>query len=187
MLPILYLSQTLSSFTKCWCAGYRLIFSVLLASGLVGCGNLDQYDITLNDRTLYTPRDLFEDYYLPDVALSNCVTQAIEDGQVYVAGHLDVLNCSDAGIESLSGLSRFSGLKRLKVTDNNIRNLVELSRLTQLEELRLDGNNIVDIVPLTVLPSLNLVSLEDNPALQCHSLVRFRGGVEVIVPEHCSP
>ena len=109
MLPILYLSQTLSSFTKCWCAGYRLIFSVLLASGLAGCGNLDQYDITLNDRTLYTPRDLFEDYYLPDVALSNCVTQAIEDSQVYVAGGLDVLNCSDAGIESLSGLSRFSG------------------------------------------------------------------------------
>ena len=174
MLPILYLSQTLSSFTKRWCAGYRLIFSVLLAGGLAGCGNLDQYDITLNDRTLYTPRDLFEDYYLPDVALSNCVTQAIEDSQVYVAGGLDVLNCSDAGIESLSGLSRFSWLKRL-------------SKLTQLEELRLDGNNIVDMVPLTVLTSLNLVSLEDNPALQCHSLVRFRGGVEVIVPEHCSP
>ena len=29
-------------------------------------------------------QDLFEDYYLPDIALSNCVTQAIEDGQVYV-------------------------------------------------------------------------------------------------------
>ena len=186
MLPILYLSQTLSSFTGTWRCGYRLIVSVLLASGLASCGNLDQYDITLNDRTLYTPRDLFEDYYLPDIALSNCVTQAIADSQVYVAGGLEVLNCSEAGIESLSGLSRFSGLKRLKLTGNNIRNLVELSKLTQLEELRLEGNNIVDIVPLTVLLSLNLVSLEDNPALQCHSLVRFRGEVEVIAPEHCS-
>jgi len=186
MLPILYLSQTSSSFTERWRRGYRLIISVLLASGLASCGNLDQYDITLNDRTLYTPRDLFEDYYLPDVALSNCVTQAIEDGQVYVAGGLEVLNCSEAGIESLSGLSRFSGLKRLKLTGNNIRNLVELSKLTQLKELRLEGNNIVDIVPLTVLPSLNLVSLEDNPALQCHGLARFHGGVEIIAPEHCS-
>ena len=186
MLPILYLSQTLSSFTGTWRCGYRLIVSVLLASGLASCGNLDQYDITLNDRTLYTPRDLFEDYYLPDIALSNCVTQAIEDSQVFVASGLEVLNCSEAGIESLSGLSRFSGLKRLKLTDNNIRNLVELSKLTQLEELRLEGNNIVDIVPLTVLPSLDLVSLEDNPALQCHSLVRFPDGVEVVVPEHCS-
>ena len=186
MLPILYLSQTLSSITARWRRGYRLIVSVLLASGLVSCGSLDQYDITLNDRTLYTPRDLFEDYYLPDIALSNCVTQSIEDSQVFGASGLEVLNCSEAGIESLSGLSRFSGLKRLKLTDNNIRNLVELSKLIQLEELRLDGNNIVDIVPLTVLPSLNLVSLEDNPALQCHSLVRFPNGVKVVEPEHCS-
>ena len=186
MLPILYLSQTLSSFTERWRRGYRLIISVLLAGGLASCESLDQYEITLNERTLYTPRDLFEDYYLPDVALSNRVTQAIEDGQVYVAGGLEVLNCSEAGIESLSGLSRFSGLKRLKLTDNNIRNLVELSKLTQLEELRLDGNNVVDIVPLTVLPNLNVVSLEDNPALQCHSLARFRGDVEIIAPEHCS-
>ena len=94
MLPILYLSQTLSSFTERWRRGYRLVISVLLASGLASCGNLDQYDITLNDRTLYTPRDLFEDYYLPDIALSNCVTQAIEHGQVYVAGGLEVLNLS---------------------------------------------------------------------------------------------
>ena len=186
MLPILYLSQTVSSYTARWRRGYRLIVSVLLASGLASCGNLDQYDITLNDRTLYTPRDFFEDYYFPDIALSNCVTQAIVDGQVFVAGGMQVLNCSDAGIESLSGLSRFIGLKRLKLTDNDIRNLVELSRLTLLEELRLDGNNIVDILPLTVLPGLNLVSLDDNPALQCHSLVHFRSEVEVIAPEHCS-
>jgi len=187
MLPIFDLSQTLSSSTGLWRYGYRLILSMLIASVLVGCGNLDQYDITLNDRTLYTPRDLFEEYYLPDVALSNCVTQAIEDGQVFAAGGLEVLNCSEAGIKSLSGLSRFSGLKRVKLTDNGIRNLVELSKLTQLEELRLDGNQIVDIVPLTMLPSLEIVSLGDNPALQCHSLVRFRGQVDVIAPEHCSP
>lgn len=186
MLPTLYLSQNLSSFTAGWGRRYRLIVSVLLASVLVNCGNLDQYDITLNDRTLYTRRNFFEDYYLPDFALSNCVTQAIEDEKVLVAGGLEILNCSEAGIESLSGLSRFNGLKRLKLTDNNIRNLVELSKLTQLEELRLQGNNIVDIVPLTVLPSLNFVSLHDNPSLQCHSLFRFRGEVEVIAPEHCS-
>ena len=186
MLQILYLSQTVSSLTARRRRGYRLILSVLLASGLASCGNLDQYDITLNDRKLYTPRDLFEDYYLPDVALSNCVTQAIEDGQVFAAGGLEVLNCSEAGIESLSGLSRFNGLKRLKLTDNDIRNLVELSKMTLLEELRLENNKIVDIVPLTVLPRLNVVSLDDNPALQCHSLLRFRRGVEVIAPEHCS-
>ncbi|MEC8527430.1 MAG: hypothetical protein VXY63_08830, partial [Pseudomonadota bacterium] len=62
----------------------------------------------------------------------------------------------------------------------------ELSRLSQLEELRLDGNKIVDIVPLTALPILGLVSLSNNPSLQCHSLVRFRDGVKIVAPEHCS-
>lgn len=186
MLPIVYLSPTPSSFTPLWRIGYRLILLVLLASALVSCGNLDRYDITLNDRTLYMPRDLFNDYYLPDIALSNCVTQAIEDRQVFKSGGLEVLNCSEAGIQSLSGLSRFSRLKRLKLADNDILNLVELSRLTQLEELRLDGNKIVDIVPLTALPILGLVSLSNNPSLQCHSLVRFRDGVEIVAPEHCS-
>ena len=186
MLPILDLSQTLSSFAALLQRGNRFIVSMLILSALVGCGNLDQYDITLNDRTLYTPRDLFEDYYLPDIALSNCVAQAIEDGQVFAAGGLEVLNCSEAGIQSLAGLSRFTGLRRLKLSDNDIRNLVELSKLTELEELRLDGNKIVDIVPVTTLSSLNVVSLDDNPALQCHSLARFRGQVEIIAPEHCS-
>ena len=68
MLPILYLLQTLSSITARWRRGYRLIVSVLLASGLVSCGSLDQYDITLNDRTLYTPRDLFCLLYTSDAA-----------------------------------------------------------------------------------------------------------------------
>ena len=186
MLPSLYLSPTLSSSNPLWRLGYRLILPVLLASALVSCGNLDRYDITLNDRKLYMPKNLFNDYYLPDIALSNCVTQAIEDRQVFKSGGLEVLNCSKAGIQSLSGLSRFSRLKRLKLADNDILNLVELSRLTQLEELRLDGNKIVDIVPLTALPILGFVSLSNNPKLQCHSLVRFRDGVEVVAPEHCS-
>ena len=186
MLPIFDLSQILSSLALPGRRVYRLVVSMLLLAGLASCGNLIQYDITLNDRTLYTPKDLFEDYYLPDVALGNCVAQAIEDAQVFVAGGLEVLNCSEAGIRSLSGLSRFTGLKRLKLTDNDIRNLVELSKLTLLEELRLDGNLIVDIVPLTILPSLSLVLLSDNPALQCHSLVRFSDQVEVMAPEHCS-
>lgn len=186
MLKIFDLSQTLLGFTALLRHGHRSILLMSLLSTAVGCGNLDNYDITLNDRTLYTSGDLFEDYYLSDFALSNCVAQAIEDGQVFTVRGLDVLNCSEAGIESLSGLSRFTGLKRLKLTDNGIRNLVELSKLTQLEELRLDGNKIVDIVPLTVLPGLSLVSLSNNPALQCHSLMRFHNWVEVVVPEHCS-
>jgi hypothetical protein len=131
------------------------------------CSHLDRYDITLNERTLYSPRSLFEDYYLPDAALADCVSQAIEDAEIVTADGLEVLNCSKAGIQSLGGLARFSELKRLKVNDNNIRNA------------------IVDVVPLTALPDLQTVSLTGNAALQCHSLSQFANRVTVIKPEHC--
>ena len=85
------LSQILSSFAAPRRRRYKLLVLMLLASGLIGCESLDQYHITLNDRTLYTPRDLFADYDLPDLALSNCINQAIEDGQVFSADSLKFL------------------------------------------------------------------------------------------------
>ena len=149
------------------------------------CSHLDRYDITLNERTLYSPRSLFEDYYLPDAALADCVSQAIEDAEIVTADGLEALNCSKAGIQSLGGLARFSELKRLKVNDNNIRNLVELTKLDALLEIQIDNNAIVDVVPLTALPDLQTVSLTGNAALQCHSLSQFANRVTVIKPEHC--
>lgn len=149
------------------------------------CSNLSEYEITFNERKVYSPSALFSDYFLPDVGLATCVEQAIEDGQVTTASGLEILNCSNAGIESLEGLSRFSGLKRLKLTDNDLLNLVELSQMTELTELQLNDNRIVDIVPVTQLPRLLFVSLSKNENLQCRGLDRFPDRVEIVKPEHC--
>ncbi|MDA8797206.1 hypothetical protein N9N10_01920 [Luminiphilus sp.] len=160
-----------------------IVIAPLIA--LTSCSALEKYDITLNERSLYSPRSLFEDYHIADPGLASCVAQAIEDGLIYTSSGLEVLNCSDAGIRSLSGLSQFQALQRIKLTDNVVRNLVELTSLERLTELQLDSNLIVDIVPLVNLPALEHVNLMGNDALQCHSLDRFNDQVQVTKPEHC--
>ncbi|MEL0151834.1 MAG: hypothetical protein VW779_01335 [Halieaceae bacterium] len=150
-----------------------------------GCSNLKKYDVTFNDRAVYSPQVLFSDYRINDKALSMCIEQAIKDFEVYSASGLEILNCSDAGIQSLLGLSQFKNLKRLKLSDNNIRNLVELSVMGDLIDVQLDGNQVVDGVPLTVLSRLEQVNLSRNPALQCDGLGKFSSDVDIILPEHC--
>lgn len=157
----------------------------MLLISLGGCGSLKKYDVTFNDRAIYSPRVLFSDYRINDRALSNCIEQAIKDFEVYTASGLEVLNCSDAGIRSLLGLSQFNNLKRLKLSDNQIRNLVELSVMHALIEIRLDGNQIVDSVPMAVLPNLEQVNLSRNSALQCDGVAQFSPAVRILMPEHC--
>ena len=161
----------------------------LILIGLVtsssGCSNLKKYDVTFNDRAVYSPQVLFSDYRINDRALSICIEQAIKDFEVYSASGLEILNCSDAGIKSLLGLSQFKNLKRLKLSDNNIRNLVELSVMRDLIDVQLDGNQVVDSVPMAILPRLERVNLSRNPALQCDGLSKFSADVNLTLPEHC--
>lgn len=156
-----------------------------LAISLGGCSTIKRYDVTFNDQAVYTPQALFNDYRINDRALSNCIDQAIKDFEVYTASGLEILNCSDAGISSLLGLSRFKDLKRLKLSDNKIRNLVELSVMPELIDVQLDGNQIVDSVPMAVLPRLEQIKLSRNPALQCDGLMKFSPKVRITPPEHC--
>ena len=152
---------------------------------LAGCSNLKKYDVTFNDAAVYSPQTLFNDYRISDTALANCIEQAIKDFEVYTVNGLEILNCSDAGINSLAGLSQFRSLKRVKLSGNNIRNLVELSVMTDLVDIQLDGNRVVDSVPITSLPRVKRVNLFNNPAMQCNGLVKFRSGIQITAPEHC--
>ena len=162
---------------------------LIMLSGTVmslgGCSTIKRYDVTFNDQAVYSPQVLFNDYRINDRALSNCIEQAIKDFEVYTASGLEILNCSDAGIRSLLGLSQFKNLKRLKLSDNRIRNLVELSVMHELIDVQLDGNQIVDSVPMVGLPRLEQIKLSQNPALQCDGLMKFSPRVRVTPPEHC--
>ncbi len=182
MLTNLFDRSSGSHILKKACLGFTVFLCLL---SLSSCSQLKKYDVTFNDSTLYSPQPLFSEYRIADQGLATCVEQAIEDFEVYTEAGLEVLNCSNAGISSLIGLSQFRNLKRLKLSGNDIRNLVELSVMTNLVEVQVDGNNIVDSVPLTALPSIKDVNLAHNPALQCPGLMRFPAHVRIVFPEHC--
>lgn len=162
---------------------YRLFVSLFtLPVLLAACAD---YDFTVNERVVYTPRELYRDFKVADPALHDCITQTIADRGISAANQLTDLNCSNAGISDLDGLARFSGLLYLRLSSNAIRNLVELQALTSLQEIYLDHNRVVDPVPLYQLPALDFVDLSHNPDLQCPESAGLLRATTVVLPRHC--
>jgi Leucine-rich repeat (LRR) protein len=148
-------------------------------------GACQNYDITLNERVIYTPDPLFENYLIPDDALRHCLIATIETYKITAAVQLVELNCSFAGIANLEGLATFTGLVRLRLSSNEIVNLVELGKLTELRELQLDDNRIIDPVPLEKLSHLRDLDISGNPALQCPGN-KLPKQLTLRLPDHCT-
>jgi Leucine-rich repeat (LRR) protein len=163
---------------------HRLVygFSGLALFLLCACQG---YDFKVNDKVVYAPNPLFSNFTVADPGLYNCLKQAINDGVVSEPEQLTTLDCSFAGIESLDGLSTFTGLTALRLSANKVRNLVELSKIVTLQELYLDDNQIIDPVPLYELPALSKLDLSGNPALQCPKPGSLAQVATVILPQHC--
>lgn len=157
-----------------------LVFSLLVA--LTGCR---QYEVSVNDRVLYTPRDPMADTEIADPALRDCLEQALRDAGVTTTGELRQLNCSHAGIERLDGIAAFTGLEWLDLDGNRIRNLVELGQLQGLTRVQLADNRVVDPVPMTSITGLGYLDLSGNAALQCPKTGAFPATARVLLPEHC--
>lgn len=163
---------------------HRLIYGFAAAACIV-LAACQGYDVTVNEKVVYSPKPLFRDYTAPDPGLSSCLGQAINDGVITNAQQLTALDCSFAGIENIEGLSAFTGLVTLRLSSNKIRNLVELNKLTALETLYLDNNQVVDPVPLEPLAALRELDLSGNPALQCPRPGSLAQLTSLVLPEHC--
>lgn len=145
----------------------NLLIKLALPAGLLACQG---YEITVNERQVYSPAPLFTEFSLPDRNLQACVDQHIKDQKIHSAGQLQVLRCSFAGIENLAGLALFSGLERLDLSDNQLTHIDELARLDQLQQLHLDNNRIRSAAPLLALLHLRQLSLTGNARLACDDL-----------------
>jgi hypothetical protein len=150
---------------------------------LAACSN---YDFTVNDNLVYSPKTLFSEYDTPDPGLKNCLEQAILDATITKADALTRLNCSHAGIETLQGLETFTGLIQLKLSTNKIRNLAPVVSLIHLQELYLDDNIVVDPVPLYPLFAMRTLDLGGNAALQCPRAAAFAHLRSLTLPDHCT-
>jgi Leucine-rich repeat (LRR) protein len=157
--------------------------AMALAALSAGCG---QYDVTFNDRLVYTPAPLFTDFEIDDPALADCLRQTIADGKVTAPEQLTVLACSHAGISSLKGLEQFTGLTRIKLDSNRIDDISPLLALELLEVVLLDGNRLSDVQPLLRLPALQRLSLTENPGLVCPESAGVPASLDLVLPAHCS-
>jgi hypothetical protein len=159
-------------------------FSICVTLALLaGCTN---YDFTVNDTLVYSPKTLFSDFDTPDPGLNNCLEQAIIDAEIDEADALKRLNCSHGGIETLQGLEVFTGLIQLKLSANKIRNLAPLVGLIHLQELYLDDNVVVDPVPLYPLYTMRTLDLAGNAVLQCPQAAEFSHLRSLTLPDHCN-
>ena len=151
------------------------------------CNN---YSISVNNNTVYTPPPLFKDFNIADVHLRDCVQQTIIDKHVTKSQDLKQLNCSNAGIESLSGIETFSALEQINFAENKINSISQLSKLTQIQTLILRKNNLTDAEPLLHLMHLKELDISENGNLSCGDLKQMKsnfhhGELNAVLPEQC--
>ena len=166
--------------------GLRATFALISIALVTACSTLGEYDITVNDVTVYEPASPLRVDGIEDTALQNCLQQTADDIEATQPSDIMSLNCSDAGITSLAGLSQFDQIRLLKLNDNAIRNLLELERLEVLEQLWLDNNDIIDAIPVLGMSGLRTLSLQDNPRLQCPPSDMIPPTLQLTLPEHCT-
>lgn len=168
---------------------YLWIFCALIISLLVsGCKN---YSVSVNENVVYMPPSLFKDYQITDQQLLGCVQQTIYDAHITRAEDLTKLNCSNAGIKSLSGLDKFFALKELNLADNQIADITVIGNLGRLEILKLNGNSIENPTPLLYLLHLKQLDLQTNPSLICKGMAQIianqnKDTTEILLPQHCA-
>jgi Leucine-rich repeat (LRR) protein len=127
----------------------KILLSIITMLALLSC---ERYQVTLNEREIYTPAILFSDFQILDPALRTCVTQAINDQKISKPQDLKLLNCSYAAIIQLDGLERFSKLETVNFSNNKLADIKPLMFFGDLKRLDLRGNS--------GLPCKDLRSLE---------------------------
>ena len=158
---------------------------IALLMSVTGCAELGQYDITVNNVTVYEPPAPYTVSGIKDPALTACLKQSLLDIDARMAADLLTLNCSDAGIQSLAGLEQFTQIQSMKLSSNDIRNLLVLERLTALNQLWLDNNDVVDPIPVLRMTGLKELNLAGNPSLQCPDPENVPRHLSLNLPNHC--
>ena len=140
----------------------KILLSIIAMLALSAC---DRYQVTLNEREIYTPAVLFNDFQILDPALRVCVTQAISDQRISRPQDLELLNCAYAGITQLDGLERF----------------------TKLETVNFANNKLLDIRPLMFFGDLKRLDLRGNRGLSCKDLLSLEMllNADLLSPQSC--
>jgi Leucine-rich repeat (LRR) protein len=167
---------------------YTKYFSLALPiATLISCNDLS---VNLNNKVIYTPTLLFKEFTMADEHLKSCLEQTIADKHISKASELTQLNCSHAGIKSLSGIEMFSELTELNLNENNLNDIHELETLSKLQVVMLRKNNLTSAEPFLKLLHLKEVDLAENEQLKCREVTQIehnfsKNELKLIRPTHC--
>lgn len=172
---------------RCSSFPFCTVYLALATALLGGCAD---YQITLNERAVYTPPPLLANFALEDKNLQACIEQTIYDQKIYKVEELKQLVCTNAGVESLTGIHIFTHLEQVNLSDNGIRSLDPLANLEHLSALSLRGNALSHIQPLKDQQGLQSLDLSGNKNLRCEALGEVVAGLsnslQLIPPEQCN-
>lgn len=147
------------------------------------------YDVTLNEKVVYSPPQLFADFEFADPSLQSCVQQSIKDQRLTAANQLTRLVCTSGNIQSLEGIEIFSSLRQLKLSANSLRNIDALASLPALQTLSLAENRLQSVRALLGNTELVRLDLKKNPDLECAGVVELMNrnpALRVDLPDHCT-
>jgi hypothetical protein len=169
----------------------RLSVFLLGLTLLLSISACQKYQVSLNDKVLYTPPGVFKDYQIADPQLADCVKQTIYDLHASKVEQITQLNCSNAGIKSLVGLGKFYALTAVNLADNQLTSIDEIGKLGRLQTLILNNNPIKDMTPLLQLLHLQDLQLEKITTMDCTPAAQLLAnlkplGAKVLLPEHCA-
>ena len=161
----------------------RLMLSIACLN-IAACAN---YEVSVNERTVYTPQPLFTDFRVADHRLQTCLDQTIKDAKITRASQLESLNCSHAGIQVLTGLTLFSEIKYLNLADNQIQETADLAMLGKLEQVVLRNNQLTRLPEALTWLAVEDIDVAGNPNLACEDLIQVQKNqtVNIKLPEHC--
>lgn len=152
---------------------------------LSSCAN---YDVTLNEKVVYSPPRPFVDFSLADKALHNCVQQTITDQGITKPEQLTQLVCTNGNIRSVEGIELFSGLQQLNLSNNSLQNISALASLPALQNLSLAANKIITVKPLLESIALLKVNVQNNATLNCMTVIELMNRMPALqaqLPTHC--
>ncbi len=157
----------------------------LVFLALSACAN---YDVTLNEKVVYSPPRLFMDFSFADKALQNCVEQTITDQHITKPEQLTRLICTNGEIKNVKGIELFTELRQLNLSNNLLQNIDTLARLPVLQNLALTANKVKTVLPLVDSAALLKLDVRNNAMLNCLTAIELMNqlpALQVQMPAHC--
>lgn len=101
-----------------------------------------------------------------EIALTQCIEQAMAKQGVSYHGDLKRLNCNNRGITDVAELSRYTGLEELYLSSNDLATIEPLRSLVKLRKLSLHKNkrltSLRDLERMTALQELQARRMQIN-------------------------